>query len=152
MSGRMKRPSHIVVLAQDRRRHVCRAGAYGGEAEAPSGIFLEGDSTWGDLVDGAGDLIYRGSEVAIVHPDDRFACLLDALHDLLVFDLQFGVVLGLSAYLLAVGVVLPRVGSYIGQDGQLVDVRIVFGIGALVEGSYGQILIMQFNRRGPGLA
>jgi len=105
--GRTEAPSHIVLFAQDPCRHVCRAGAYGGEAESPSGIFLEGDSSWRDLVYRAGNLIDRGSEVAIVHADDRFTRLFDALQDLLVFDLEFSVVLGLGSHLLPVGVVLP---------------------------------------------
>ena len=62
------------------------------------------------------------------HADDRLACLLYPCQDLLVLDLEFGIALCLTADLLPVGVVLTRVGSYIGQDGQLVDVGIVFGV------------------------
>src|ERR1035437_1875919 len=41
---------------------------------------------------------------------------------------RFGIALGLFAYLLPVGVVLPGVGSDIGQDGHLVNVGIVLGV------------------------
>jgi hypothetical protein len=40
------------------------------------------------------------------HANDRLACLLDSVEDLLVLDLEFGVALCLTADLLPVGVVL----------------------------------------------
>jgi hypothetical protein len=52
----------------------------------------------------------------------------NALQDLLVLDLEFGVVSGLVADLQAEGVVLAGIGRDIGQDGHLVDVGIVFRI------------------------
>ena len=61
----------------------------------------------GSFFDGAGDLIDGDSEVAIGHLDDGLACFLDPVEDLLVFDLEFGVVLSFFAYDLAIGVVLP---------------------------------------------
>jgi hypothetical protein len=42
----------------------------------------------------------------VVHPDDALTGLLDPVQDLLVFNLEFGVSLCLSADLLPVGVVL----------------------------------------------
>ena len=51
------------------------------------------------------------------HADDGLAGLLYPCQDLLVLDLEFGRALCLTADLLAVGVVLTGVGSYIGQDG-----------------------------------
>ena len=65
--------------------------------------------------------------MAVIHADDRFAGLLDPVQDLLVLDFELGVVLGLPADLLPVGVVFPGIGSHIGQDGQLVNVRVVLG-------------------------
>ena len=61
----------------------------------------------GSFFDGAGDLIDGGGEVAIGHLDDGLACFLDPVEDLLVFDLEFGVVLSFFADYLAIGVVLP---------------------------------------------
>jgi hypothetical protein len=127
-SGRTETPGHIVVLAEYARRHVCGAGRYRRELKQPSGIFLEGDSARGGFLDGAGDLIDGLGEVPILHANDRFTGLLDPFQDLLVLDLEFGIALGLFAYLLPVGVVLPGVGSDIGQDGHLVNVGIVLGV------------------------
>jgi hypothetical protein len=102
----METPGHIVVLAQDPRRHISRAGAHGRELKTPAGIFLQGDATGGRRFDRARYLIDRGSEVPVCHPDDRLPCLLDAGHDLLVLDLLFGISLCLLAYLLPISVVL----------------------------------------------
>ena len=96
--------------------------------EYPSRELIQGDSAWGNLIDGAGDLIDRGGEVPVIHSNDGLACLLDPVEDLLVFDLEFGAALCLPADLLPVGVVLTGVGSYICQNGELVDFRVVFRI------------------------
>src|ERR1039458_3005448 len=125
---RMKAPGHVVVFAQNARRHVCRTGAHGRELKTTSGILIERDAAGGNLIDGARNLIDRLCEVPVVHLDYRFPCLLDPVQYLLVLDLQFGIFLCLLAYLLPEGVVLPGVGSYIGQDGHLVDVWIVLWI------------------------
>ena len=98
---------HVVVLAEDLRRQVCRTHAHGRELEAPTGKLLEGDSTGRNLVHSAGNLIDRGGEVPVVHPDDRFPGLFDPVHDLLVFDLQLGIALGLLGYALPGVVVFP---------------------------------------------
>jgi len=119
---------HVIMLAQGACRQICSTHAHGRELEAPAGIFLEGDSAWRDLVHGPGYLIYRGGEVPVVHADDRFPCLFDPVHDLLVFDLQLGIALGLLSYALPDVVVLAGVWSHIGQDGHLVDVGIVFRV------------------------
>src|ERR1039458_2114865 len=119
---------HIVLLAQDPRRHVCCAGAHGRELEAPAGIFIEGDAAWGNLIDGTRNLIDWLGEVPVVHLDDGLPCLLYPGQDLLVLDLQFGISLCLLAYFLPEGVVFPGVGSHVGQDGHLVDVWIVLWI------------------------
>src|ERR1035438_4264647 len=95
-----------LVFAQDPRRHIGGAGRHGGELESPPRIFLEGDAAWGDFIDGAGDLIDRGGEVAVLHANDGLACLLDPVQDLLVFDLEFGISLCFFPYTLTIGVVL----------------------------------------------
>ena len=64
----------------------------------------------------------------VLHTDDGLSSLLHPLQDLLVFDFEFGIALCLFADLLPVGVVLPGVGSDIGQDGHLVDVGIILGV------------------------
>ena len=94
----------------------------------PARKFVQGDAGGGNLIDGAGYLINRGREVAILHPDHRLAGSLDPIQDPLVLDLELGIALSFFAHFLPVGVVLPGVGSHIGQDGHLVDVGIVFGI------------------------
>src|ERR1017187_7810316 len=124
----MKTPGHVVVFAQNARRHVSRTGRHRGELKAPSGKLIERDTAGGNLIDGTRNLIDRLGEVPVVHLDDRFPCLLDSVQDLLVLDLQFGISLCLLAYLLPEGVVFPGVGSYICQDGHLVDVWIVFWV------------------------
>jgi len=105
--GRMEGPIQIVVLAQGRGGHVCRAQADGRELEAASRELLEGDPACRNLIDRARDLIDRSSEVPIVHLDDGLSGLADVVQDPFVLDLELGVVLGLCAYLLPVGVVLP---------------------------------------------
>jgi hypothetical protein len=65
--------------------------------------------------------------------------LLYPVQDLLVLDPQLGIVLGLRADDLAEGVVLARVGRDIGQDGQLVDVRVVFRVYVLEFGMKGRV-------------
>ena len=60
----------------------------------------------------------------VLHANDGLAGLLDPVEDLLVFNFEFGISLCFFAYDLAIGVVLPGVGSYIGQNGHLVDVGI----------------------------
>ena len=62
----------------------------------------------------------RTKKPGLAHPID----------DLLVLNLQLGVALGLAGDLLPVGVVFPGVGRDIGEDGHLVDVGVVFGVGA----------------------
>jgi len=47
------------------------------------------------------------SEVSVIHANDGLACSLDAIENLLVLDLEFGVSLCLFAYDLSEGVVLP---------------------------------------------
>ena len=61
---------------------------------------------WGNLIDGAGNLIDRGREVTIGHFDNRLACLFHPVEDLLVFDFEFGISLCFFTYDLAIGVVL----------------------------------------------
>src|ERR1039458_4973348 len=119
---------HIVLLAQDPCGHVSRTGAHRRELKAPAGKLIESDAACGNLIDGARNLIDGLGEVPVVHLDDRFPCLLDPVQDLLVLDLQFGISLCLLAYFLPEGVVFPGVGSYICQDGHLVDVWIVLWI------------------------
>src|ERR1035438_4791781 len=119
---------HIVLLAQNPCRHVSRTGAHRRELKAPAGILIERDATGGNLIDSARNLIDGLGEVPVVHLDDGLPCLLDPGQDLLVLDLQFGISLCLLAYLLPEGVVFPGVGSYICQDGHLVDVWIVLWI------------------------
>jgi hypothetical protein len=97
---------HVIMPAQYACRHICRTHAHGGELEAPSRIFLERDSAWRDVIHGPGYLVDRGSKVAVIHADDRFPCLFDPVHDLLVFDLQFGIALDLLSYTLPEVVVL----------------------------------------------
>ena len=60
------------------------------------------------VFDGACYLIDRLGEVSILHANGGLACLFDAVQDLLVLDLQLGIVIGLclSADTLPVGVVL----------------------------------------------
>ena len=130
---------HVVVLAEDLRRQVCRTHAHGRELEAPAGELFEGDPAWGNLIDGARNLIDRGGEVPVVHPDDRFTGLLDPVHDLLVFDLELGVALGLQGYALPDVVVLARVGRHVGQDGHLVDVGVVLGVNVFQLGMQSRI-------------
>src|ERR1019366_4957815 len=127
-SGRMERPGHIVLLAQNPCRHVSCAGAHRGELKTPAGILVERDAAGGNLIDGTRNLIDRLGEVPVVHLDDGFPCLLDPVQYLLVLDLQFGISLCLLSYLLPESVVFPGVGSHVGQDGHLVDVWIVFWI------------------------
>ena len=50
-----------------------------------AGIPLEGDAAGRSRIDGAGYLIDAGSEVAIMHLDDRLTSPLDQVEDLLVF-------------------------------------------------------------------
>ena len=64
--------------------------------------------------------------MAVVHADDRLTGLLYPVQDLSVFDLLFGVALDLGPNPLPVSVVFTGVGSHVGQDGQLGDVRVVF--------------------------
>jgi hypothetical protein len=104
--GRTGRPGHIVLFAQYPCRQVCRTHAHGRELEAPAGVFLEGDSAWGNLAYCPGDLIDRGGEVPVVHADDRFPGLLDPVHDLLLFDLELGIALGFLSYTLPDVVIL----------------------------------------------
>jgi hypothetical protein len=96
-----------LVISQDPRRHIGGAGGDGGELESPARKLLEGNASWGNLVDGAGDLIDGGGEMSIGHFDDRLAGLFYPFEDLLVFDLEFGVVLSFFTYDLSEGVVLP---------------------------------------------
>jgi len=103
----MKTPGHVVVLAQDARRHIGGAGGHGGELEHPSGKLFESDASWRNLPDGTGDLIDGASEVSVIHANDGLACSFDAIENLLVLDLEFGVSLCLFAYDLSEGVVLP---------------------------------------------
>src|ERR1019366_4767442 len=124
----MENPGHIVLLAQNPCRHVSRTGAHGRELKTPSRKLIERDAAGGNLIDGARNLIDGLGEVPVVHLDDGFPCLLDPGQYLLVLDLQFGIALCLLAYLLPEGVVFPGVGSYICQDGHLVDVWIVFWV------------------------
>jgi hypothetical protein len=70
VSGRMERPGHVVVFAENTCRHVCSTQANGGELESPARIFLQGDAAGRDALDGTGDIIDRGSEVPVVHLDD----------------------------------------------------------------------------------
>ena len=105
--GRTERPGHVVVLAQNARGHVGRAGAHRGELKDASGKLFQRDAAGSDFLDGAGDLIDGASEVSVIHPNDGLACLLDPVEDPLVFDLEFGVALCLLAYDLPEGVVLP---------------------------------------------
>jgi hypothetical protein len=51
--GRMKSPSHLVVLTQYPCRHVSGRQSHTGELEAPARIFLERDAAWRCLVDRA---------------------------------------------------------------------------------------------------
>ena len=61
-------------------------------------VFLEGDAPGRDLIDGAGDLIDGGGEVPVGHFDNRLTGLFGPpVEDLLVFDLEFGISLGLFA-------------------------------------------------------
>lgn len=69
-----------------------------------------------------------GKKALVIHPDSGVLGLPDALEDAVVFDLKFGVALSLFADLLSERVVLARVGCDIGEDGELVDVRVVFGV------------------------
>src|ERR1019366_2019300 len=127
-SGRMERPGHIVLLAQNPCRHVCGTGAHRRELKTPSGKLIESDAACGNFIDGTRNLIDRLGEVPVVHPDDGLPCLLHPGQYLLVLDLQFGISLCLLAYFLPEGVVFPGVGSHVGQDGHLVDVWIVLWI------------------------
>ena len=95
-----------LVFTQDPRRHIGGAGGHGGELEDPAWIFLQRDAMRCGFFDGAGDLINRGGEVAIGHFDNRFARLLYAIENLLVFNLEFGVALSFFTYDLSEGVVL----------------------------------------------
>jgi hypothetical protein len=125
------RPDHIVVLAQNARRHVGRARADRRELEAPAGIFPESDSAWRSCLDGARYLVDRGGIVPVVHADDRFTGLLDPVQDLLVFDFEFCVALSFFADFLPEGVVFAGVRGYVCQNGQLVDVGVVFRVDVL---------------------
>src|ERR1035437_8132259 len=104
---------HIVLLAQNPCRHVCRTSAHGRELKAPAGKLIESDAAGGNLIDGTRNLIDWLGEVPVVHLDDGFPCLLDPGQDLLVLDLQFGISLCLLAYLLPEGVLLTWVGRHI---------------------------------------
>src|ERR1039457_4254791 len=79
LGGRTKRPSHIVLLAQNPCRHVCCAGAHRRELKEPSGKLIEGDAAWGNLIDGTRNLIDWLCEVPVVHLDDGLPCLLDQI-------------------------------------------------------------------------
>jgi len=68
--------------------------------------------------------------VPVSHAHDRLLGPAHPVQDLLVFDLELGIALGLLGDLEPVGVVLPGVGRDIGQDGHLVDVGAVFGVDA----------------------
>ncbi len=81
-------------------------GAYGGELEQPSGIFLEGDSARRSLFNRTRDLIDRLGEVPVLHADHGLSGLLHPFEDLLVFDLEFGIALCLFADYLPEGVIL----------------------------------------------
>src|ERR1022692_620225 len=116
---------HIVLLAQNPCRHVSCAGAHRRELKTPSGKLIERDAACGNLIHGARNLIDGLGEVPVVHLDDGLPCLLHPGQYLLVLDLQFGVSLCLLTYFLPEGGVFPGVGSYICQDGHLVDVWIV---------------------------
>jgi hypothetical protein len=69
--------------------------------------------------------------VPVVHLDDGLAGLLHPVQDLLVLDLEPGRVLSFLAYFLPVRVVFTGVRRHVGQDGQLVDVRVILRIGSL---------------------
>jgi len=73
-------------------------------------------------------LVAAGRRDLVIHPYGRFLGLAHPVDDLLVFDAQFVVVADLGTELLAIGVVLTGVGSDISQDGQLVDVGIIFEV------------------------
>ncbi len=75
-------------------------------SQGPSRKLLQCDAVRGHLIHRAGDLIDRGGEVPVLHANDGLAGLLDPLQDLLVFDLEFGISLGLFTDALAIGVVL----------------------------------------------
>jgi len=88
----------------------------------PGRILAQPDARGRDRIDGALDLIDGQGEAPLVHADRGLFCLADAVDDLVEFDLEAGIVLGLRGYLLTEGVVFPRVGRDIGEDAQLVDV------------------------------
>ena len=121
----------VILLAEDTRRHVGRAHADRRELESTTWVFLEGDSRRRDRLDRAFNFLNRRGEAAVLHADDGVAGLLHAIENLLVLDLKLGVVRSFLRDLLSEDVVLARIGCDIGEDGQLVDVRIVFRAQAL---------------------
>jgi hypothetical protein len=78
-----------------------------------------------------GCFVATGRRDLVLHADRGVLGLAHSVEDLLVLDAQLGVVLALLADRLAEYVVLARVGRDIGQDGHLVDVRVVLGVDAL---------------------
>ena len=75
-----------------------------------------------------GFLVEAGRRDLVIHAKDGFLGLSHAFEDALVLDAHLGVVFGLVGHGLAEDVVLARIGRYVSQDRQLVDVGIVFGI------------------------
>ena len=76
-------------------------------------------------------MVVTGRRDLVLHADDGLPSLPHAVEDLLVLVAQFGRVFRLLADQLAEGVVLAGIGRDVGQDRQLIDIRVVFGVESL---------------------
>jgi hypothetical protein len=120
--------------------------------EDSAGVLGELYSVKGGALDGAFDLVDGCVEAALVDLEGRLLGLADLFDDLFVVGAQVGVAVRLLVDDGADAVVLPRVGRHVGQDAQLVDVRVVFWVEAFyfrMKGCIGRVADSGVSKVGP---
>jgi hypothetical protein len=122
------------------------------EVEDAAWVLREFDTVEGGILDGAFDLVDRCVEAALVYLESCLLGLTDLVNDLFVVGAQLGVAVGLLVDDSSDPVVLPRIGSYVSKDPQLVDVGVVFWVEAFyfrMKGCVGRVADSGVSKMGP---
>jgi hypothetical protein len=144
--------SHRVGLAQLIGHEIGHRAADCTEVEDASWVLRELDAVEGGLRNGAFDLVDRCVEAALVYLESGLFGLADLIDDLFVVGAQLGVAVGLLVDDSSDPVVLPRIGSYVSKDPQLVDVGVVFWVEAFyfrMKGCVGRVADSGVSKMGP---
>jgi hypothetical protein len=101
------------------------------QPEEAARVFLELYAFLAHLLDGAFESVDGGVEMALGDLQGGRLGLAHLLGDAVVFGFEIGVLLGLVADDRRVALVFAGIGSYVGEDTELSDVGVVFGVDAL---------------------